>query len=295
MEYICTDCPRHCGAERGEKKRGGVCFSPALPVVARAAPHYGEEPCISGSRGSGTVFFTGCSLKCVFCQNREISRGQGGKAVTVPQLRDILLRLRDQGVHNINLVTPSHFIRPIAEALSGLDLGVPVVWNSSGYESVESLKMLEGLVQIYMPDFKYAKRDLAKRYSAAEDYPEVARAAIKEMFRQTGPFRMDGEGLLRSGVLIRHLILPGQDLNAMDAIDFAAEEFPEGSVLFSLMCQYTPMPALERFPELTQRVDPETNERLCAYMQKVGLEYGYWQEAEAATDEMIPDFDLTGL
>ena len=294
MEYICTDCPRRCGAERGEKKRGGVCFSPALPVVARAAPHYGEEPCISGSRGSGTVFFTGCSLKCVFCQNREISRGQGGKAVTVPQLRDILLRLRDQGVHNINLVTPSHFIRPIAEALSGLDLGVPVVWNSSGYESVESLKMLEGLVQIYMPDFKYAKRDLAKRYSAAEDYPEVARAAIREMFRQTGPFRMDGEGLLRSGVLIRHLILPGQDLNAMDAIDFAAEEFPKGSVLFSLMCQYTPMPGLERFPELQHPIDPELNDRLIRYMRRLGLE-GYWQETGSATADEIPDFDLTGL
>ena len=295
MEYICRDCPRSCGAERGEKQRGGVCMSPALPVVARAAPHYGEEPCISGSRGSGTVFFTGCNLKCVFCQNREISRGQGGRTVTVPELRDILLRLRDQGVHNINLVTPSHFIRPIAEALSGLELGIPVVWNSSGYESVESLKMLEGLVQIYMPDFKYAKRDLAKRYSAAEDYPEVARAAIKEMFRQTGPFQLDDEGLLRSGVLIRHLILPRQDLNAMDAIDFAAEEFSPGSVLFSLMCQYTPMPGLERFPELMERVDPEMNERLCAYMQKVGLEYGYWQEAEAATGEMIPEFDLTGL
>ena len=294
MEYICTDCPRHCGAKRGEKKRGGVCFSPALPVVARAAPHYGEEPCISGSRGSGTVFFTGCSLKCVFCQNREISRGQGGKAVTVPQLRDILLRLRDQGVHNINLVTPSHFIRPIAEALSGLDLGVPVVWNSSGYDSVESLRMLEGLVQVYMPDFKYAKRDLAKRYSAAEDYPEVARAAIKEMFRQTGPFRMDGEGLLRSGVLIRHLILPGQDLNAMDVMDFAAEEFPSGSILFSLMSQYTPMPGLERFPELQKPIDPELNDRLIRYMQRLGLD-GYWQEIGSATADQIPDFDLTGL
>ena len=223
MEMICGDCPRRCGAKRGEKQRGGVCMSPALPVVARAAPHYGEEPCISGSRGSGTIFFTGCNLKCVFCQNREISRGQGGRIVSVQELRDIMLRLRDGGVHNINLVTPSHFIRPVAEALSGLALGIPVVWNSSGYESVESLKMLEGLVQIYMPDFKYAKKDLAKRYSAAEDYPEAARAAIREMYRQTGPFRMDGDGLLRSGVLIRHLILPGQDLNAMDAIDFAAE------------------------------------------------------------------------
>ena len=295
MSYLCRDCPRRCGAERSENKRGGVCMSPALPMVARAAPHFGEEPCISGSRGSGTIFFTGCNLKCVFCQNREISRGQGGKAVTVQELRDIMLQLREQGVHNINLVTPSHFTRQIAEALTGLVLDIPVVWNSSGYESVESLKMLEGLVQIYMPDFKYAKKEPAKRYSAAEDYPEVARAAIKEMYRQTGPFVMGDDGLLRSGVLIRHLILPGQDLNAMDAIDFAAEEFPKGGVLFSLMCQYTPMPNLEHFPELMERVSPETNALLCSYMQKVGLEYGYWQEAEAATDEMIPDFDLTGI
>ena len=150
-------------------------------------------------------------------------------------------------------------------------------------------------MQVYMPDYKYAKPDLAKRYSAAEDYPQVARAAIKEMYRQTGPFQMDDEGLLRSGVLIRHLILPGQDLNAMDAIDFAAEEFPKGSVLFSLMCQYTPMPGLERFPELMERVSPEMNGLLCAYMQRVGLEDGYWQEPDAATDEMIPDFDLTGV
>ncbi len=295
MEYICGDCPRRCRAARGDNRRGGVCASPALPVVARAAPHYGEEPCISGSRGSGTVFFTGCNLKCVFCQNREISRGQGGKTVTVQELRDLMLRLRDQGVHNINLVTPTHFSRQIAQALDGLELGIPVVWNSSGYERVETLKMLEGLVQIYMPDFKYAKKEPAKRYSAAEDYPQVAKAAIMEMYRQTGPFVMDEEGLLRSGVLIRHLILPGQELNAMDVIDFAAEEFPKGSVLFSLMCQYTPMPGLECFPELMQRISSETNEFLCSYMQKVGLDCGYFQEPDSATDEMIPDFDLTGI
>lgn len=294
MDRICRDCPRRCGAERGEKKRGGVCMSPSLPVVARAAPHYGEEPCISGSRGSGTVFFTGCNLKCVFCQNREISRGQGGRTVTVPELRDILLRLRDQGVHNINLVTPSHFIRPIAEALSALELGIPVVWNSSGYDSVESLRLLEGLVQVYMPDFKYWKPELAKRYAAAEDYPQAAKAAIKEMFRQVGPYELDESGILQKGLLIRHLILPEQDLNAMDVMDFAAEEFPPGSVLFSLMSQYTPMPGLERFPELQKPIDPELNDRLIRYMQRLGLE-GYWQEPDSATADQIPDFDLTGL
>ena len=294
MDVFCNDCPRQCGAKRGNSLRGGICRSPALPVVARAAPHYGEEPCISGTRGSGTIFFTGCNLRCVFCQNREISRGEGGTVLTVPQLRDSLLRLRDQGVHNINLVTGAHFVRPIAEALSGLELGIPVVWNSSGYESVESLRMLEGLVQVWLPDFKYWKSDLARRYSLAEDYPAVASAAIREMYRQAGPFELDAEGILRKGVLIRHLILPGQDLNAMDVIDFAAEEFPAGSVLFSLMSQYTPMPGMERFPELQNRVDAETNERLIAYMEKRGLE-GYWQEVDAATDEMIPAFDGTGV
>ncbi len=294
MDIICNDCPRHCGSKRGPALPGGVCRSPSLPVLARAAAHFGEEPCISGSRGSGTLFFTGCNLRCVFCQNREISRGGVGETVSVPRLREIMLRLRDQGVHNINLVTGAHFVRPIAMALEGLDLGIPVVWNSSGYESTESLRLLEGLVQVYLPDFKYWKKDPAKRYSYAEDYPEVAAAAIREMFRQTGPYALDGDGMLTGGVLIRHLILPGQDLNAMDVIDFAAEEFPPGSVLFSLMSQYTPMPGLERFPELAQRVDEETNRRLIAYLQKRGLE-GYWQETEAATEEMIPAFDGTGL
>ena len=295
MFVFCNDCPRQCGAKRGTDEPGGVCRSPALPRVSRAAPHFGEEPCISGTRGSGTIFFTGCNLRCVFCQNREISRGGGtGEVLSVPALRDLMLRLRDQGVHNINLVTGAHFIRPIAEALRGLDLGIPVVWNSSGYESVESLCLLEGLVQVYLPDFKYWKPALAKRYSLAEDYPSVAPAAIREMFRQTGPYVLNENGMLCCGVLIRHLILPGQDLNAMDVIDFAAEAFPAGSVLFSLMSQYTPMPGLERFPELQQTVDAETNQRLIAYLQKRGLE-GYWQEPEAATGEMIPAFDGTGL
>ena len=263
--------------------------------MARAAPHYGEEPCISGTKGSGAVFFTGCNLRCVFCQNHEISRGCGGKALSVPELRDLMLRLRDTGVHNINLVTGTHFTRAIAQALEGLDLGIPVVWNSSGYESVETLRMLEGLVQVYMPDLKYWKAEPAGRYSAAPDYPAAAAAAIREMFRQRGAYVLDADGLLLSGVLIRHLILPGQEDAAMDAIDFAAEEFPRGSVLFSLMSQYTPMPGLDRFPELQGRISPESNANLVSYMQRRGIEDGYWQEPDAATEEMIPAFDLTGV
>ena len=295
MEYICSDCPRRCKAPRGDGSPGGICRSPALPRVSRAAAHFGEEPCISGQKGSGTIFFTGCNLRCVFCQNREISRGGGsGRTVTTAQLRDMMLRLRDTGVHNINLVTGSHFTRPIAEALSAAKLDIPVVWNSSAYESPETLRLLDGLVQIYMPDYKYAKSDSAQRYSAAGDYPSVAVAAIKEMFRQTGPYVLGEDGILRSGVLIRHLILPQQELSAMDVIDFAAEEFPEGGVLFSLMGQYTPMPGLEAYPELQERVSQETIENLRSYMTRRGLE-GYWQDAASATDEMIPAFDLTGV
>ena len=293
MEKACSICPRNCSALRGENG-GGYCMSPALPRVARAAPHYGEEPCIGGGRGTGAVFFTGCNLRCVFCQNREISRGGPGRTLTVPQLKELFLRLRDRGVSSLDLVTGTHYTPWIAEALSGLELGIPVVWNSSGYESVESLRLLEGLVQVYMPDFKYWKGDLARRYSGAEDYPAVAGAAIKEMYRQVGPYEQDAEGLMKRGVLIRHLILPGQDLSAMDVIDFAAEEFPPDSVLFSLMSQYTPMPGLEKFPELQSPIEPELNQRLISYMQRRGLE-GYWQETGSATEEMIPDFDLTGL
>jgi putative pyruvate formate lyase activating enzyme len=265
-----------------------------MPRIARAAVHFGEEPCIAGSKGTGAIFFSGCNLRCVFCQNIEISRGQLGKEVTVQELREIILRLQDQGLSSIDLVTGTHYTPQIAEALSGLDLSIPVVWNSSGYDSVESLKMLEGLVQVYMPDFKYWKSDLARRYSAAEDYPQVAKAAIKEMYRQVGAYELSEGGIMQKGVLVRHLILPGQDLNAMDVMDFVAEEFPEGSVLFSLMSQFTPMPGLERFPELQCRVDKGLNERLISYMQHLGLD-GYWQETDSATESEIPDWDLSGV
>lgn len=295
MEYICCDCPRACGAKRADDVPAGLCQSAALPRIARAAPHYGEEPCISGERGSGAVFFTGCNLRCVFCQNRDISRGQGGKRVTADELRGIMLRLRDEGVHNINLVTGTHFVREIERALDGLELGIPVVWNSSGYESVESLRRLEGLVQVYMPDYKYTDASLAKRYSAAGDYPAATAAAIREMYRQRGAYMMDDEGMMQSGLLIRHLIMPGQTENAMNVIDFVADEFPPGSVLFSLMSQYTPMPGLNAFPELEKRVTAEENELLIDYMQKRGITDGYWQETDSATNEMIPDFDGTGV
>ena len=291
----CFDCPRNCGADR-ESGETGFCGVGAMPVVARAAAHFGEEPCISGTRGSGAVFFSGCSLGCVFCQNHEISHGSVGKTVTVPELRDIFLRLRDSGVHNINLVTPSHFARPIAQALDGLELGIPVAWNSSGYEKVETLKMLEGLVQIYMPDFKYSSSAPAKKYSFASDYPEVASAAIEEMFRQVGVYRMDDDEILQSGVLIRHLILPGLIDNSIGVLNWVSEHFPMGGVLFSLMSQYTPMPGVgEKYPELARPITQETADMMYDYLLKAGIEDGYYQDPDSSGDAMIPAFDGTGV
>lgn len=292
---ICNDCPRYCGQIRDDNTAAGVCRSPRLPRIARAAPHYGEEPCISGECGSGTVFFSGCNLRCVFCQNHEISRGKVGKTVSVERLSDIFLELQDKGVHNINLVTGSHYVPEIVSALERAKLDIPVVWNSSGYDSAKMLRRLDGLVQIYMPDLKYLSSEAAKRYSAAPDYPEVATAAIDEMFRQVGKFVLDGNDMLKSGVLIRHLILPGNEDNSRAVIKYVAEHYPGDSVLFSLMCQFTPMPNTERFPELQGTVSKDLNDRLCDYMAECGIEYGFWQEPESATDEMIPDFDLTGI
>ena len=292
---VCVLCPRRCGADRDAGERG-FCAVPATALVCRAAPHFGEEPCISGARGSGAVFFAGCNLRCVFCQNHSISRGEAGQALDVPALRELFLRLRDQGVHNLNLVTPTHYSAVIAEALAGLhDLGIPVVWNSGGYESVETLRQLEGLVQVYMPDFKYADPALAARYSAAADYPDTALAAIREMFRQTGPFVLDADGILQRGLLIRHLILPGAAENTLRVIDAVEDHLPARDVLFSLMSQYTPMPGLEAFPELRRTVSQAEYERCASYLDFSDIQNGYYQTPESAGEELIPDFDGTGV
>lgn len=290
----CTLCPRQCGVDRSSGKLG-FCGVPKNPVVARAAPHFGEEPCISGERGSGAVFFTGCTLRCVFCQNYELSRGRQGKEITVDRLRDIFLELQDQGVHNINLVTADHYTSAVRKALDGLNLQIPVVWNCSGYESIETLRTLEGLVQIYLPDLKYLDHTLSKRYSAAQDYPEVATVAIREMVRQTGPFRFDSDGMLQKGVLIRHLILPGQGENSKRVIDWVSDSFQPDEVLFSLMSQYTPMGNLERFPELQEPVSPALDAEIYDYLMQSRIENGFYQDLESATDDMIPKFDQTGV
>ena len=295
MEYICNDCPRQCGVLRNDESPSGFCRSFASPSVVRAAPHYGEEPCISGSRGSGTIFFSGCALGCIYCQNHAISRRASGKLLSPSQLRDVILRLADTGVHNISLVTASHHVPAVCEALSGLQLGIPVVWNSSGYERVETLRMLEGLVQVYLPDLKYLRQEPAKEYSSAPDYPSVVEEALREMFRQTGCYVMDDDGILQHGLLIRHLILPGQEQNTMECIDYVAEAFPEDSVLFSLMSQYTPPSPLEGYPELSDPIGPGLSEWMNDYMLRRGIRNGYWQDTSSATEELLPAFDGTGV
>lgn len=290
---VCSICPRACGAVRTKTDGNGVCGMGTLPVVARAAAHMWEEPCLVGEHGSGTVFFSGCTLKCVFCQNEEISRGKAGKMVTPEELRDIFLNLCETGVHNINLVTPSHFVDAIAEALHG-GLPVPVVYNCGGYESVEALRKLEGLVDIYMPDMKYALKEPAAKYSKAVDYPEAAMRAVEEMYRQTGDYKIDENGLLKKGVIIRHLVLPDNLENTFCVIDWVERTFRPGQVLFSLMSQYTPVHETE-FEELNRPLSEAEHRSAVRYLENSDIEDGFYQDLGSVSESFIPPFDLTGV
>jgi len=290
---ICNLCPRNCGAERTETKAGGVCGQPALPVAAKAMLHQWEEPCLVGDHGAGTVFFSGCNLRCCFCQNGPISHGGVGKPITAQRLREVFRELMAQGAACLDLVTPTHFTPVILEALGEEDWGVPVVWNCGGYEKPETLKLLEGKVQVYLPDLKYALPLLAREYSAAEDYFDWAKVAILEMFRQTGPCHINENGLLERGVLIRHLILPGELENTRRVIDWVAETFRPGDVLFSLMSQYTPQPGA--VGKLARPVTRAEYRAAVQYMENCGITDGFTQERTSAKEEYTPDFDLTGV
>ncbi len=299
---LCRLCPRACGAPRTAEKAAGLCRSPLTPRLARAAAHFGEEPCISGTRGSGTLFFTGCHLSCVFCQNHEISRCEiPGRALSDRELEETIRRLLDRGVHNLNFVSASHFIPAVTRVLARLQLPVPVVWNSSGYETPEQLRQLDGLVQVYLPDFKYGDEALGRRLSGVPDYPSVALAALQEMIRQRGPCQMDQDGLLTSGVLVRHLILPGCIENTLDVLDLLRDNFAPGSFLLSLLSQYTPIRALaesgqlDDYPFLKRRLEPGEWQRVWDYIRYSDREDGYIQDLSSATEEMIPAFDGTGL
>lgn len=289
----CTQCPRNCRVRREETEGKGFCRMGALPVVARAALHQWEEPAISGTRGSGTVFFTGCSLQCVFCQNYSIStRREVGKVVTPRELHDIFLRLIEQGAHNINLVNPTHFALPIAEALAMEKLPVPVVYNCGGYESLETLQKLEGLVDIYLPDLKYATDELGQKYSGAPDYFTRASAAILEMVRQTGPARYTDDGMMKSGTLVRHLILPGNTRNSIAVLHWLHDYLPENPV--SLMSQYVPCGRAEEFPEINRTITRREYEKVRDVLFELELD-GYMQGRSAAKKDFIPPFSLEGL
>ena len=286
----CTLCPRMCAANR--ESAFGRCGVGENPVVARVAPHYDEEPCISGTRGSGTVFFSGCPLGCAFCQNAEISHGRFGKEIDVPALRRAFEKLVGAGCHNINLVNPTHFARAILTALEP-PLPVPVVWNSSGYERAETLTALEGRVQVFLPDLKYVDSALSARYSGAPDYFEHASKALLEMYRQVGAPELDGDGLIRRGLIVRHLILPGCAADSMRALDWIAENLPGAWV--SLMAQYTPAGRASAYPEIDRRLTKKEYGRVVDHLLNLGLDEGYVQELSSADERYVPAFDLTGV
>lgn len=291
QSYICDDCPRLCHTERGDVGRG-FCHMGADPVIARAAPHYDEEPVISGTRGSGAVFFSGCSLRCRFCQNYGISHDNYGQRVSVARLREIYFELIGQGVHNINLVNPTHFTAAILESLEG-GLPVPVVWNTGGYEHVETIRRLEGRVQVYLPDLKYIDDYSAKRYSAAGNYFEYASQAIREMLRQVGPVMLDGDGIIRSGVIVRHLILPGRAEESMRVLDWIADNLPGAWI--SLMAQYLPFGKVAGVDQLDRRLTQDEYDRVVDHLMALGLEDGFVQELSSSDEKYIPSFDLTGV
>ena len=288
----CTLCPRRCGVDR-TRGQLGFCKMPGQIHAARAGVHYWEEPVISGSFGSGAVFFSGCTLKCAFCQNYDISQENFGKPLTSAELRAAFERLIDEGVQNINLVTPTHFLPDILPALEP-KLPVPVVYNCGGYESVETLRQLEGKIDVYLPDFKYSDNALAKKLSSAPDYFETASAAILEMYRQVGkPVLEDDE--MKRGVLVRHLVLPGCVDNSLGVLDWVAEHFRSGDILFSLMSQYVPMGRAAEMAPFDRRITELEYDSVLSYMMLLGIEDGYTQDFSSAERGYTPSFDLTGL
>lgn len=298
MKVECRICPRHCVADRSMGERG-FCNETDQIRVARAALHMWEEPCISGEEGSGTVFFTGCNLRCVYCQNYAISRNQAGKEISIMRLAEIFLELQEKGANNINLVTPTHFVPQIVEALGiakkkGMHL--PVVYNTGGYESLQTLQMLDGLVDVYLPDFKYWERKAGERYSFASEYPETVRQAIHEMVRQTGACQFDEQGRIKKGVIVRHLLLPGELESAKQIVRYLYETYGD-TIYLSLMNQYTPLNTLDqtKYPELARKVTEKEYDEWIDYAIDLGVECAYIQEGETAEESFIPAFTGEGV
>lgn len=290
----CSLCPRRCGARRSSGEGAGFCGMGAEAAVARAALHFWEEPCISGTRGSGTVFFTGCTLKCVFCQNYAISTEKSvGKIVSPEELAEIFRNLVFQGAHNLNLVSADPYVPAVLRALELYAPPVPVVYNCSGYQSLETLRLLKGHVDIYLPDMKYADGALARRYSHAPDYVAAARPAVLEMARQTGPAQYDPDGLMTRGTLVRHLILPGHTRDSIAVLDWLSENLPDG-VPVSLMSQYIPCGRAAEFPEINRRITAREYSKVQDHLFSLALD-GYVQERNSASKCFIPPFDLSGV
>lgn len=293
----CTLCPRKCHADRLAGAIG-FCGQTALLCAARAALHFWEEPCISGSTGSGTVFFSGCSLRCVFCQNRAISLGKTGRTITPNRLADIFLELQEKNAANINLVTAGHFLPQVAYSLElakSQGLTLPIVYNTGSYEEVTSLKLLEGLVDIYLPDLKYRSSELSAKYSNAPDYFEKAAAAIKEMYRQTGAPILDPEtGLMKRGIIVRHLLLPGQSKDSKQILRYLHDTYGN-DIYVSIMNQYTPLADAEIPQELKRCITAEEYEKILSFGERIGIEQGFRQEGGTAEESFIPPFDCEGI
>ena len=292
----CNICPRNCNAERS-KGNFGICGVGDKIKIARASLHCWEEPCISGDTGSGTIFFSGCNLNCIFCQNEDISHQCFGKEITDERLVEIMFELSAKGAANINLVTPTHFAEnliPILEKAKKDGLKIPILYNSGGYEKVETLKKLEGLIDIYMPDFKYWDKALAKEYSKAEDYPEVAKKAIEEMVRQQPKVVFDDVGMMKKGVLIRHMMMPQGLSDSEKVMEYLYNTYGD-KVYFSIMSQYTPTKAVEKHPLLKNRVTEEEYDALIDFCCDMGMENAFTQEGEAADESFIPPFTLEGI
>lgn len=292
----CTLCPRECHVNRENKKRG-YCGMDSRIYAARAALHMWEEPCISGEKGSGAVFFSGCGLRCIFCQNREIAIGKDGKEISVEKLGEIFLNLEKQGAANINLVTGAHYVPQIREALriaKEKGLSVPVVYNSSGYEKVETLKLLEGYVDVYLPDFKYIEASLAEAFSNAPDYPERAKEAVEEMVRQTGKCVFNEEGYIEKGTIVRHLILPGHTVNSKKVLDYLHNTYGN-KIFISIMNQYTPVYEQKVYKELNRKVTEREYKKVLDHALEIGVENGFWQTGDTAKESFIPSFNYEGL
>lgn len=302
---LCNLCPRKCNVDR--ESTTGYCGMNMEPVVARAALHMWEEPCISGANGSGAVFFSGCTLRCVFCQNYEIAAGRTGRKVSAERLSEIFLKLQEKKANNINLVTPSHFIPEIVKALQGAKdqgLRIPVVYNTGSYENVESLKQMEGLVDIYLPDMKYVSRKLSTEYSKAPDYFAVAARALEEMYRQVeNPEFFDESeagrlgvetGMMKKGMIVRHLILPGCTKDSKDVLRYIYENYGD-AVYISIMNQYTPLRNVNNIEKLNRRVTDAEYEEVVDYACELGIINGFVQEGEAASESFIPQFDGEGV